>query len=408
MKPTITTTKTRTVTKAVFSDFEIELEHKPDDCYSDVLCEQVGDKLVVGYLVHDDDCSHPLDDCDGMGKIIGRGEYETRNHSEHEMFEALGLDRNGDTNFELVQDEVNAAWEAYLGTVSDDTWFEIAKALGAVENDGPYTLREVFNKIRDELITVDIFNEGSVLYAIASAGRYMTCVDPTREQMTEAAKLLDFDPNEVMKVEYAKAWDAGKIGDRDAVLLDVYDHSGIAWSLHGGGTQCRWDTSGGAGVWVPDDCAREEIDRRAPIYAHAWIRATNWMPGRDKAYDLFAMVDGLHKLVESSDDWSALWAKAQDFSGGKPADATALALGRRRAARELAAQAVEEYNSWLSGDCYGCVVETFKNVAEPGEDPKWEQVDSDACWGYVGSDWAQKVLREDYFGPAVKALQTKE
>lgn len=41
--------------------------------------------------------------------------------------------------------------------------------------------------------------------------------------------------------------------DRDAVLLDCYDHGGQMWSVSGGGMQDRWDTARGAGVWVPDD-----------------------------------------------------------------------------------------------------------------------------------------------------------
>ena len=51
----------------------------------------------------------------------------------------------------------------------------------------------------------------------------------------------------------------GKGPDPLAVPFDVYDHSGEAWSLHGGGIQDQWDTTRGAGALVPDDCCREHI-----------------------------------------------------------------------------------------------------------------------------------------------------
>jgi len=48
----------RHVYSDTIEDIEIEYAHEP---YSDVLSEKVGDKLVVAYLVHDDDCEKPHD-----------------------------------------------------------------------------------------------------------------------------------------------------------------------------------------------------------------------------------------------------------------------------------------------------------------------------------------------------------
>lgn len=52
--------------------------------------------------------------------------------------------------------------------------------------------------------------------------------------------------------------------DPDAVLLDCYDHGNKAWSVHGEGVQCQFDTARGAGVWVPDDVLREMLATEAP------------------------------------------------------------------------------------------------------------------------------------------------
>lgn len=61
-------------------------------------------------------------------------------------------------------------------------------------------------------------------------------------------------------------------GDRDARLLSCYDHSGQTWSLSGSGTQCRWDTSNRAGVWVPSDCLRKQLDYDEAHGKNRWER----------------------------------------------------------------------------------------------------------------------------------------
>lgn len=43
------------------------------------------------------------------------------------------------------------------------------------------------------------------------------------------------------------------------VLLDIYEHGGMAYSVTGTGMQCRWDTTRGGAIWVPDDGAQENI-----------------------------------------------------------------------------------------------------------------------------------------------------
>jgi hypothetical protein len=243
---------------------EVELAHRPSEIhhYKDLLVERVGDKLVLGYLVHDDDCSHPLDDCYGMGRVVGRGKYQTRNHNEIDMFEALGLDRNGDTNLELVQDDVNDAFEEYLESVPEETWTAIGIALGLDSNDDGFTL--IVETLIEMLKREDIFNS-DVLWVMKGAAHYVDDLNPDHDQLAAAAELLDFDVDVLTQKLYEDKVRAGKIGNPDAVVLDVYDHSGIAWSISGGGTQCRWDTSSGAGVWLPDEGAKEEIDRRAPV-----------------------------------------------------------------------------------------------------------------------------------------------
>lgn len=48
--------------------------------------------------------------------------------------------------------------------------------------------------------------------------------------------------------------------DKDVVFLDVYRHSNDLWSVSSEGTQCPFDTAQKAGVWVPDEILRTQLD----------------------------------------------------------------------------------------------------------------------------------------------------
>jgi hypothetical protein len=67
---------------------------------------------------------------------------------------------------------------------------------------------------------------------------------------------------------------------------------------------------------------------------------------------------------------------------------------------DYAKNVCQEYASWCEGDVWGIVVETFRL-----EGDHWEPIDSDSCWGFIGTDWAKQALKEEYFGPAVERLR---
>lgn len=94
--------------------------------------------------------------------------------------------------------------------------------------------------------------------------------------------------------------DESLTADKDCVLLDCYEHGGRQWSVHGGGAQCPRDVAPWAGVWVPDDCLRDQLD--------------------------------------------------DDEKAGKD---------RRAQARVYAKQFLEQYNAIINGEVYGIVTETY-------------------------------------------------
>lgn len=198
--------------------------------------------------------------------------------------------------------------------------------------------------------------------------------------------------------------------NRLAVLLDVYSHSGESWSLEGDGMQCRWDTSRAAGVWVPDPCCVEEIKSRAMKLL---------LPGLNVEYKSVHNEDGtvkMRKLRKGESTGypasngrtpikkyynSITWSLANGYSRGGyknfvtayqaaakymgiKFDKAALKIKEREAAVECAKQALESFNTWLIGDCWGVCVEKFND--------KGERTKEEACWGHVGQKYAEAEL----------------
>lgn len=144
------------------------------------------------------------------------------------------------------------------------------------------------------------------------------------------------------KVQEVATWDSlldeawqlcrlnGLIGNPYAVMLDCYEHGGQLWSLSGSGMQCQFDTAHGAGVWVPDDVLTEDLS-----------------------------------AIKAAEGMEVARAKAVEF----------------------ASQALEPYNDWLAGNCFGIAVDVFAE-----ESGQMKLVDESAVWGYIGSKWAESAL----------------
>jgi hypothetical protein len=126
-----------------------------------------------------------------------------------------------------------------------------------------------------------------------------------------------------------KGRDNGTVGNKYAVSLDVYEHSGTAYSVSGEGMQCIWDTARGGALWVPDKGCLDELAHLPEDTRRAWCI-------------------------------------------------------------EAARSACEEYTAWCNGWCYGVVVEVFEKQGE-----EWTRKgEVDACWGYIGSEYAEE--QRDY------------
>lgn len=292
---------------------ELELEFEP---YGDVTVVEKDDKIIVGYLVLDPDCTNPLEDCDGIGAIHHhpKSQYGRR---KSDYYDILGLDSYGDPIVD--EDKLQELWEKAVHAIPLKL-FHVAdrKVRGDIRLYGRYGMELGYREtLRDALAREgvgDFTLAEQAHYAWSSLGVPYEAMDAITERIEDA---IDFNYDKAVEM-------CVKPGNPDAVLLDLYEHGLCQWSVSGRGMNCRWDTSRGEAVWAPDKHLQEELAK-----------------------------------IEDPD---ARYAQAVIY----------------------AEQAVELYNAWSSGDCYGVVVQTH--------DKEGAMEDEDAVWGYVGGEHAEEEL----------------
>jgi hypothetical protein len=302
--------RTRKVSEIDVDGLTAELSFEPSCVmsYMEHKIEKQGGLVAVGYLVDDHDVENPLDDCDGMGHI-----YSSHRHSgQHaKMQDVLGLDSDWqrDLSLRVVEREAESALKALVSTRFQVDL--VAFILECANNNG---------MSRDQAIE---YFAGDFTGQL-SYHRETWLTEKVREQVTWES-LLD------------EAWQlarlSGQVGDPYTVMLDCYEHGGQVWSVTGSGPQCLFDTARGAGVWVPDQFLREELDS-----------------------------------IKTNEGIDAARSKAVEF----------------------ARQALGSYNAWLAGDCYGVAVDVFST-----EGDRLKRIDESAVWGYVGREWAEESLSEE-------------
>ena len=302
--------RTRKVSEIDVDGLTAELSFEPSCVmsYMEHKIEKQGGLVAVGYLVDDHDVGNPLDDCDGMGHI-----YSSHRHSgQHpKMQDVLGLDSDWqrDLSLRVIEREAESALKELVRTRFQVDL--VAFILECANNNG---------MSRDQAIEYFAGDfTGQLPYH-----RETWLTEKVREHVTWE-RLLD------------EAWQlarlSGQVGDPYTVMLDCYEHGGQVWSVTGSGPQCLFDTARGAGVWVPDQCLREELDS-----------------------------------IKTNEGIDMARSKAVEF----------------------ARQALGSYNAWLAGDCYGVAVDVFST-----EGDRLKRIDESAVWGYVGREWAEESLSEE-------------
>jgi hypothetical protein len=221
----------RTVITEDVEGVDCDLTFEPCE-WMDTFKGTAGDKVVYGYCVQDNDYRH-VDDLMGdcMGKLYSFHRHADRSDQSAGL-EALGNDYEGNANLDKVwehhEDEATARYIKRV--IEEHTLSDIMAVLGEGDEDAP----------SDEAAVSELLLQDSANYNGWAYVEYDSLMQAVLEEMWAEPAYFP--------------------GDKDAQLLACYDHSSQYWSLSGSGMQCRWDTSNQAGVWVPDECLRKQLD----------------------------------------------------------------------------------------------------------------------------------------------------
>lgn len=323
----------------------------------------VGNELIVGYLSDDHHCETPFSE--GSGLVYSAH----RNSTTHEeMQDSLALNHEWLPDLSLIEgyeERLRSLWlQKAQNSLEFQIWAEQTPGARPTYSEAYYK-RRAAKLWREDVCSID-----------------------------------DFDFTHEVKVElWSSLRSEGLIGDQCAVMLDCYEHGGQCWSISGAGIQDRWDTANGIGCWIPDEVAKEEIERRAACYSFGQIKDNGaWSKsGGRKLYYVEFDSDFATNENRKFNSWSdAFEWMMQVVNKHKPlrrklSTEKRLLIGRRRAATELAECTLETYNQWLQGSVFGVVIATFNNVGTQ-DNPKWAFDDSEEVWGYIGGDNAMEEM----------------
>lgn len=187
--------------------------------------------------------------------------------------------------------------------------------------------------------------------------------------------------------------------DHMVVPLSKFEHGGVIWGVMGSldhTPDFRWDGTRYAGRWEPDESCIEHI--KSSAIKHAMPDGVTVEYKSKKEADGTIKDGNLNIITLTMPDG---WTKGgySSFTSAYQAAARKLKVkitpdirkaGERKAAIDCAMSACSEFTKWCNGDCYGVV------VVECNADGS--MVDSDECWGYIGSDYAKKTLKEQVEG----------
>ena len=314
----------------------------------------VTDKFILaGGLAYDHDSSHlnPCEDGAANGNIYHAGGRRGSSDEKCEFYRAMGMvsDGNRDLSCQSVQDRL---LKKVMKGIGDDlgTFMRLIHRLRA-------TGREVSKQSLAKVVQFSIEQEGwqyaldylaDNLYGVP----YWNRLDDQLQETLEP--LVDLFTEATVESCWDEACSAGEVGNPFAVELDIYEHSGIAYSVSGTGMQCRWDTSRCAAVWVPDDEALDNI--KSSVLHEAGAETLS--PEKLK---------------------SLMQAKARQYCKG----------------------VLEDYNNWANGWVYGVV--SYVIDRETGE--RIEEHDSEV-WGYLGSEYAEEELEAQMLATALDLGQS--
>lgn len=332
--------------------------------------------IVVGGLIQDYDAESPISEDGCNGRLL-----HAENPSEREeMRRALGLNEDGELEIDHAEVHRRMVVPVSRRIAEDiDLCMVLAAAHRTSGTNGTFVdaVRRALAKDGSREAFDDVFGRGAALPA---------SVHGKLESIVAHAK----------HVLSRKVLKESCFGDPMAFALDIYDHGGRHYSFSSEGMQCRWDTSRGAAMWIPDDEARRYIV--SDTAKSLGLGEVAYRKERDEeASRLMITLDGVSwKPVASYQEACAeLEVKAAQ---ALPARRWRKAL--REHAHRYAKALIEEYNAWCNGDVYGVCVYVIDRITG-------ERIEEDECWGYIGTDYAESELDANVFHEVTTRLATR-
>lgn len=361
----------------------------------------LGKHALVGGLVYDHDSEHlnPCEEGAANGNIYHGSTRRGDAEEQGSFYEALGFDGDGNKDFACQSVRDRLVKRVMKGIGNDlgvfsrlihrlrATGHEVSKASlakvveFAINQEGPlYAL----DYLADTLYGVPYWNRLD--------GKLQDNLEPLADLFTESQ----------VEACWNEAYSAGEIGNPFAVELDIYEHGGVAYSVSGTGMQCRWDTSRGGAVWVPDADALDNI--KSSVLSELGIGEVKWFGACGSETDPLNArysLDGENWIGEGM-GWK--WRDALDqmikASSARVSPEKLKSLMQAEAVR-YCKSVLEDYNNWANGYAYGVVMYVIDR--ETGERI---EADNDECWGYLGSQYAEDELESSMLAKAISLGRT--
>lgn len=321
--------------------------HNPDIEERMVVLERY---VIAGGLIYDRDsgCLNPCGEGTAKGSIF---HVDTRRGGAAERrsyFDALGLDNHGERDFNC-QPVCERLVACVMKGIGNDlsTFKRLQRRLRATGRSS--------SKASLESVIRYAIDQGGWEYALDYLAQTLWGVDYWDRVDSKVQGSLQPLVELFSRLQIKQCWNevraAGEVGNPLAVLLDIYEHSGVVYSVTGDGMQCRWDTSRGAAVWVPDEQAINNI--------------------RPKVLSEYGVA---HEEFDA-----LMYAKAVEYCKA----------------------ILDEYNNWANGNVYGVLVYVINRSTG-----RVIQGEEDECGGFIGSQHAEEKLEALVLSKALQYGQT--
>ena len=299
--------------------------------------------IVVGGLIREDDTENPMDAMDAEGKIIHK------EHDEKEYLAAFGCDQYGDFCWSNISDAVTEKiWkDIFLAdrALLEDLIAASEKHHTFVEgNDKPSFVLDHLSSVISERNPEEYCDELCSLLCDNADAVEVSAILNAFDMNTRAQAIA----NTCMEI----ALSSGQIGTHLAVALNISGYYSKTARVSGSVTRC--DAKDCEGVWVPDDCAKENI---------------------------LSNVKHRHPRIHPAhpDYTKVLHAEALEY----------------------AKSCLSTWNQWQDGDVWGVCVYVIDR--ETGD--RLDEHD-DEVWGFYGEEYATEELEGNIVAAVSRMLQT--